>query len=173
MFLNIFICLLLNFCSYLCSTDRTRLNADNYSEMLKLMIHVQDLNVQSDLSRYSAQNALILPTDKPYTYCIETTCFDDLPTNLSEGDFIKLTVCNSPEDFTDVEGVISQVFSDALVIKLEKKIEANSIAKVKFVSNRTTCRLELQALEFLRKHELSTYFFPDKPPKPTKNQVLM
>ncbi|XP_053685734.1 putative helicase MOV-10 [Sabethes cyaneus] len=160
---------------YLCTTDPDqRLNAENYSRMLEIMVHVHDLNVQCDLSRYTAENAMIVATKKPRTYRIETKYFDGLPANLTEGDNVTITVQCSQRASVDFDGVVSQLMYDALEIELEEKIEAQSVAKVKFTSSRIVSRLELQALEFTRKHELSALFFPTKPPPAsTKKQFCI
>ncbi|XP_058829125.1 putative helicase mov-10-B.1 [Topomyia yanbarensis] len=159
---------------YLCTTDfRKRLNAANYCEMFEMMVHVHDLNVQCDLSRYRADNAVLTPTDKPRMYQIETAHFNELPTNLAEGDVVKITVESPDGGCTDRNGVIMQILYDHFVIELEERIEANCRVKVNLQVNRIVCRLELQALAAAKRDELAQFLFPDQKPRPTNAGIAI
>ncbi|XP_058465257.1 putative helicase MOV-10 isoform X3 [Malaya genurostris] len=157
---------------YLCTTDqRNRLNAANYCQMFEIMIHVQDLNVQCDLSNYKADSAVVTATDKPRVYKIETAHFNELPTNLAEGDIVKITVENSKDGRMELNGVIVQILYDHLIIELDEIVEANCRVKIKLLANRIVCRLELQALALVKRDELMLFLFPEQIPKEAKPGV--
>ncbi|XP_062564050.1 putative helicase mov-10-B.1 [Armigeres subalbatus] len=145
--------------------SKTRLNASNYTPMLELLTHIQDLNVQCDLAQYRADDALIIPTSMPRLYRIDTKQFTSLPVNLAEGDIIQLTVKTSGTNNT-LQGTIANILYDHIIVELEDRVQANCRFQVKLQASRVVCRLELQALDIVRRHELAPLLFPSKAPKP-------
>lgn len=159
--------------NYFHADPQTRLNASNYCEMLELLTHIQDLNIQCDLAQYRADDALITPTQTPRMYRIDTAHFISLPVNLAEGDIIQLTIDSNDGAGTTVQGTIGQILYDHIIVELEAKLQANCRCQVKLQANRVVCRLELQALAIVRQQELAPLFFPSEAPVPTQQRVEM
>lgn len=160
--------------NYFHADPQTRLNASNYCEMLELLTHIQDLNIQCDLAQYRADDALITPTQMPRMYRIDTKHFISLPVNLAEGDIIQLTIENSNGGAaTTVQGTIGQILYDHIIVELEAKLQANCRCQVKLQANRVVCRLELQALAIVRQQELGPLFFPSEAPVLAQQRVEM
>lgn len=140
--------------------------------MLELLTHIQDLNVQCDLAQYRADDALIIPTSMPRLYRIDTKQFTSLPVNLAEGDIIQLTVKTSGTNNT-LQGTIANILYDHIIVELEDRVQANCRFQVKLQASRVVCRLELQALDIVRRHELAPLLFPSKAPKPVAQTKTM
>lgn len=149
------------------ANPKTRLNASNYCQTLELLTHIQDLNVQCDLAQYRADDAVITPTQMQRLYRIDTAHFTSLPVNLAEGDIVQLTIAQPGSSGNKIEGTIAQILYDHIVVELDVRVQADCRCQVKLQANRVVCRLELQALDIVRRHELAPLFFPTEAPKVT------
>ncbi|XP_039449839.1 putative helicase MOV-10 [Culex pipiens pallens] len=159
--------ILLDAIRYLCTTGPSaRLTIANYCDMLEVMIHVHDLNVQLDLAKFQADQAVIVPTEVDCQYRIDTVHFNALPTNLAAGDIINLTLVDPNRGNVEIRGTVVQVLPEHLVVELEKKVEANCSCQVRLQVDRLVCRLELQALDLVRRDQVASLFFPEVPPTP-------
>ncbi|EDS29302.1 potentail helicase MOV-10 [Culex quinquefasciatus] len=159
--------ILLDAIRYLCTTGPSaRLTIANYCDMLEVMIHVHDLNVQLDLAKFQADKAVIVPTEVDCQYRIDTIHFNALPTNLAAGDIINLTLVDLNRGNIEIRGTVVQVLPEHLVVELEKKVEANCSCQVRLQVDRLVCRLELQALDLVRRDQVASLFFPEVPPTP-------
>lgn len=150
--------------AYYHADPKTRLNASNYCQTLELLTHIQDLKIQCDLAQYRAEDATITPTQMQRLYRIDTAHFTSLPVNLAEGDIVQLTIDRSG-DSRKVQGTIAQILYDHIVVELDGRVQADCRYKFELQANRLVCRLELNALDIVRRHELAPLFFPSEAPK--------
>lgn len=97
-------------------------------------------------------------------YRIDTAHFTSLPVNLAEGDIVQLTIDRSG-DSRKVQGTIAQILYDHIVVELDGRVQADCRYKFELQANRLVCRLELNALDIVRRHELAPLFFPSEAPK--------
>ncbi|KAL9702500.1 hypothetical protein quinque_006018 [Culex quinquefasciatus] len=162
--------LLLDAIRYLCTTEpATRLTPANYCDMLEIMVHVCDLNVQLDLAEFKAEDAALIQMGKTRQYRVELADFDAPLTKLSMGDNVYVTVEDPKKGRLELRGSLVLIQTDYLIIELNRKLEGECRGQVSLLPDRLICRLELHALDLVRRYQLAPLFFPEEAPKQLEN----
>ncbi|XP_058835561.1 putative helicase MOV-10 [Topomyia yanbarensis] len=149
--------------SYLQADKENRLNSSNYVQMLQIMNNIEDYNVQYELSRYDMSNVLLAYGGQKRFYSLQLNQFSIAPRSLVEGDYVELSYTRPNKSLKTVVGVISQICANKVLFETEEPLKNDIKWCMKFNPNRTPIRMEYQALEIIKRHELSSFFFPSRP----------
>uniref|UniRef100_A0A8D8GNC2 Helicase MOV-10 n=1 Tax=Culex pipiens TaxID=7175 RepID=A0A8D8GNC2_CULPI len=146
--------------SFMDADPDTRLNAANYVQILQLMNNVEDYNVQFELSQYDMKDVHLAACGAKRFYSLRLNQFSTVPRSLVEGDYIELSYTRPNKSLKTVIGVISQICSNKVLFETEEPLKYDVRWHMKFNPNRTPIRMEYQALEIVKRHGLSGFFFP-------------
>ncbi|EDS42511.1 DNA-binding protein smubp-2 [Culex quinquefasciatus] len=146
--------------SFMDADPETRLNAANYVQILQLMNNVEDYNVQFELSQYDMKDVHLAACGAKRFYSLRLNQFSTVPRSLVEGDYIELSYTRPNKSLKTVIGVISQICSNKVLFETEEPLKYDVRWHMKFNPNRTPIRMEYQALEIVKRHGLSGFFFP-------------
>lgn len=146
--------------SFLSKDDARGLTASNYIEILKLMNNIEDYNVQYELSRYDMTDVKLTSCGTKRFYSLQLNQFITAPKSLVEGDYVELTYTRQNKSMKTVVGIISQICSNKVLFETEEPLRYDIMWRMKFTPNRTPIRIEYQALEIVKRQELSAFFFP-------------
>ncbi|XP_058461673.1 putative helicase MOV-10 [Malaya genurostris] len=149
--------------SLLNSDKDSRLKADNYVRMLQLMNNIEDYNVQYELSQYEMNNVSLEFGGQKRFYSLQLSQFGTAPKSLVEGDYVELSYTRPNKSIKTVIGVIAQIYINKVLFETEEPLKKDIKWRLKFNPNRTPIRMEYQALEIIKKQNLSAFFFPSKP----------
>lgn len=145
---------------FLAGDLETRLNDKNYVHILQLMNNVEDYNVQFELSQYDMKDVHLAACGAKRFYSLRLNQFSTAPRSLVEGDYIELSYTRPNKSLKTVIGVISQICSNKVLFETEEPLKYDVRWHMKFNPNRTPIRMEYQALEIVKRHGLSGFFFP-------------
>ncbi|XP_065080260.1 putative helicase MOV-10 [Ochlerotatus camptorhynchus] len=148
--------------SFLDTNEASRLKAGNYVEMLQLMNNIEDYNVQYELSRYDMNDVKLASCGTKRFYSLQLNQFRTAPKSLVEGDYVELTYTRPNKSIKTVVGVISQICSNKVLFETEEPLQYDIKWRMKFNPNRIPIRMEYQALDIVKRQELSAFFFPTK-----------
>ncbi|XP_053685736.1 putative helicase mov-10-B.1 [Sabethes cyaneus] len=151
--------------SYVYASRDERLNAGNYVQILQLMNNIEDYNVQYELSTYDMSEVHLTFGGQKRFYHLRLHQFAVAPKSLVEGDYVELSYTRPNKSIKTVVGVISQICANKVLFETEEPLKHDIKWRVKFNPNRTPIRMEYQALEIIKRQELSKFFFPSKPAK--------
>lgn len=140
-----------------------RLNANNYVQVLQLMNNIEDYNVQYELSTYDMSDVQLAFGGQKRFYHLRLHQFLVAPKSLVEGDYVELSYTRPNKSTKTVVGIISQICSNKVLFETEEPLKNDIKWRIKFNPNRTPIRMEYQALEIVKRQELSKFFFPSKP----------
>ncbi|XP_055536928.1 putative helicase MOV-10 [Wyeomyia smithii] len=149
--------------SFVRANREERLNVDNYVQVLQLMNYIEDYNVQHELSAYDMSDVHVSFGGQRRFYSLRLHQFVIAPKSLVEGDYVELSYTRPNKSIKTVLGVISQICSNKVLFETEEPLKNDIKWRIKFNPNRTPIRMEYQALEIIKRQELSRFFFPSKP----------
>ncbi|XP_025829090.1 putative helicase MOV-10 isoform X2 [Agrilus planipennis] len=143
------------------------LTVNNYCDLLRLLLYMEEHKIKSDLSRYNLQGQKLVRTSGLPPFCLELRVVGLAESRPSPvpGDsvFVKEENVNT---LVKYEGIIHNVKADSVVLGFDKSF-ANKVYSpsatytVYFSVNRRTLRCEHQAIELIQQHKVQKFFFPD------------
>uniref|UniRef100_F6YN75 RNA helicase n=1 Tax=Ornithorhynchus anatinus TaxID=9258 RepID=F6YN75_ORNAN len=148
----------------------TPLSWDNYEEKLKLLLQLEELQMEQDIKQYNLKDTTMSAEPQASSgsnlFTLKVPGVAENRPSVLRGDHLLITFSQNSRTFT-YKGYVHKVELDQVKLSLHPSFPKESIAgltfNVAFTLNRLPLRLQYRALELARKVSLEPVLFPAAP----------
>lgn len=141
------------------SRQMSSLTKTNYKTQLCTLNQIEDIHLQQEFSKYTITNPT-LKHNRDLYYTISTKQFAKQSLEIKKDMQVCVTIMNRKQD---IFGTVDELESTVLYLLMNQEIRTEHVTQIRFSDDRTTFKMEYEALKMMDPEVIARLMFPEKP----------